>query len=191
MKARQHTGRRRNEAARQAILDSAVDQLQSNDTSAISVDSIAQGAGVSKQTIYRWWPSKGAVLLDALVSVAEVISPTPDTGDLEKDLRIFLTDTFKGAGRGRAVMLGVLREALADADAMTLLGEFSASRRAAVTQIFAQARQRGEMIDKTAETLAIDQLFGLLWYRQIFGNAAVDKRAATLLARAAVVQLRA
>ncbi len=168
-----------------------MDQLQSNDTSAISVDSIAQGAGVSKQTIYRWWPSKGAVLLDALVSVAEVISPTPDTGDLEKDLRIFLTDTFKGAGRGRAVMLGVLREALADADAMTLLGEFSASRRAAVTQIFAQARQRGEMIDKTAETLAIDQLFGLLWYRQIFGNAAVDKRAATLLARAAVVQLRA
>jgi AcrR family transcriptional regulator len=191
MKARQHTGRRRNEAARQAILDSAVDQLRSNDTSAITVDAIAQGAGVSKQTIYRWWPSKGAVLLDALVSVAQVIAPTPNTGDLETDLRIFLTDTFKGAAGGRPVMLGVLREALSDGDAMTLLGEFSATRRAAVTQIFAQARQRGERIDKTAETLTVDQLFGLLWYRQIFGNAVVDKRTATLLARAAVVQLRA
>jgi hypothetical protein len=39
--------------------------------------------------------------------------------------------------------------------------------------------------------LAVDQLFGLLWYRQIFGNAALDKRTATLLARAAVMQLRA
>jgi hypothetical protein len=58
-------------------------------------------------------------------------------------------------------------------------------------QIVAQARQRGERIDKTAETLAVDQLFGLLWYRQIFGNAALDKRTATLLARAAVMQLRA
>jgi hypothetical protein len=109
----------------------------------------------------------------------------------EHSKRPGFTDTFKGAAHSRAVMLGVLREALADADAMTLLGEFSSHRRAAVMQIVAQARQRGERIDKTAETLAVDQLFGLLWYRQIFGNAALDKRTATLLARAAVMQLRA
>jgi hypothetical protein len=47
------------------------------------------------------------VLLDALVSRAQVIAPTPDTGDLEADLQIFLTDTFKGAAHSRPVMLGV------------------------------------------------------------------------------------
>jgi hypothetical protein len=78
----------------------------------------------------------------------------------EHSKRPGFTDTFKGAAHSRAVMLGVLREALADADAMTLLGEFSSHRRAAVMQIVAQARQRGERIDKTAETLAVDQLFG-------------------------------
>jgi AcrR family transcriptional regulator len=191
MTARQHTGRRRNEAARQAILDSAVNLLCSYDAAAVSVDAIAQDAGVSKQTIYRWWPSKGAVLLEALLDRARVIAPTPDTGDLEADLRLFLINTFEGVADSRPVLLGVLREALVDTDAMTLLAEFAAHRRAALMQIVAQARQRGESLEKTTAALVVDQAFGLLWYRLIFGNAALDKRTATKLARVAVIQLRA
>jgi AcrR family transcriptional regulator len=191
MTARQHTGRRRNEAARQAILDSAVNLLRSYDAAAVSVDAIAQDAGVSKQTIYRWWPSKGAVLLEALLDRARVIAPTPDTGDLEADLRLFLINTFEGVADSRPVLLGVLREALVDTDAMTLLAEFAAHRGAALMQIVAQARQRGESLEKTTAALVVDQAFGLLWYRLIFGNAALDKRTATKLARVAVIQLRA
>jgi AcrR family transcriptional regulator len=189
--ARQHTGRRRNEAARQAILDSAVNLLRANDASAVSVDAIAQSAGVSKQTIYRWWPSKGAVLLDALLDRAQVIAPTPDSGDLEADLRVFLTNTFEGVAESRQVLFGVLHEALVDADAMTLLSEFAAHRRAALTQIVAQARARGEAIGTRRAALVVDQAFGVLWYRLIFGNAALDKRTATELAGLAVDQLRA
>jgi AcrR family transcriptional regulator len=191
MTARQHTGRRRNEAARQAILDSAVNLLRSYDAAAVSVDAIAQDAGVSKQTIYRWWPSKGAVLLEALLDRARVIAPTPDTGDLEADLRLFLINTFEGVADSRPVLLGVLREALVDTDAMTLLAKFAAHRRAALMQIVAQARQRGESLEKTTAALVVDQAFGLLWYRLIFGNAALHKRTATKLARVAVIQLRA
>src|SRR5690349_7220130 len=142
--ARQHTGRRRNEAARQAILDSAVNLLRSTGAAAVSVDAIANAAGVSKQTIYRWWPSKGAVLLEALLDRAQVLAPTPDTGDLAADMRLFLTKTFESVADSRPVLLGVLREALADSDAMTVLAEFAAHRRAALTQIIAQARERGE-----------------------------------------------
>jgi len=188
---RQHTGRRRNEAARRAILDSAVNLLRSNGAAAVSVDAIAQGAGVSKQTIYRWWPSKGAVLLEALLDRAQVLAPTPDTGDLEADMRLFLTETFESVADSRPVLLGVLREALADSDAMTLLAEFAAHRRAALTQIIAQARDRGESIETAVAALVVDQTFGLLWYRLIFGNAAIDKRTAAKLAGAAVSQLRA
>jgi AcrR family transcriptional regulator len=189
--ARQHTGRRRNEAARQAILDSAVNLLRTNDASAVSVDAIAQGAGVGKQTIYRWWPSKGAVLLEALLNRAQVIAPTPDSGDLEADLRLFLITTFAGVDESRQVLLGVLHEALVDAEAMTLLAEFAAHRRAAAMQIVAQARARGEAIGTRRAALVIDQAFGVLWYRLIFGNAALDKRTAVELAHVAVMQLRA
>jgi AcrR family transcriptional regulator len=191
MTVRQHTGRRRNEAARRAILDSAVSLLRSNAAAAVSVDAIAKEAGVSKQTIYRWWPTKGAVLLEALLDRARVIAPTPDTGDLEADLRLFLTDTFQGVVHSRSVLLGVLREALVDTDAMTLLAEFAEHRRAALMQIAAQARQRGESVDTTRSALVIDQVFGLLWYRLIFDNAALDKRTAIELARTAARQLRA
>ncbi|MFI6392252.1 TetR/AcrR family transcriptional regulator [Nonomuraea sp. NPDC050540] len=58
---------RRNEASRQAILTAAFDLVGEIGYSKLSVEGIASRAGVGKQTIYRWWPSKGAVLLDALL----------------------------------------------------------------------------------------------------------------------------
>ena len=119
-----------------------------------------------------------------------MVAPTPDTGDLEADLRVFLTNTFQGVEDARPVLLGVLREALVDGEAMTLLSEFAAHRRAALGQIVAQARPRGDCVDSTTAALVVDQIFGLLWYRLIFGNAALDKRTAAELAGLAVTQLR-
>jgi AcrR family transcriptional regulator len=54
--------------------------------SKVTIDAIAARAGVGKQTIYRWWPSKGAVVLDTLEGVAARI-PTDDTGDMLTDMR--------------------------------------------------------------------------------------------------------
>src|SRR6478672_6817511 len=68
--ARPHTGRRRNEAARQAVLDAALRLLVESKGAPITVEAVARAAGVGKQTLYRWWPSKGAVLLDALTDRA-------------------------------------------------------------------------------------------------------------------------
>jgi len=58
---RQHTGRRRNAAARDAILDVTIELLRTRGTTGLTIDAIAEAAGVGRQTIYRWWPSKGAV----------------------------------------------------------------------------------------------------------------------------------
>src|SRR5271154_296590 len=70
----------------------------------LPIEGIAARAGVAKQTIYRWWPSKAEILMDAFVGdAAEYLSP-PDTGDLARDLRShlsrladFLTQTDAGA----------------------------------------------------------------------------------------------
>jgi len=62
----------------------------------LTIEAIAARAGVGKQTIYRWWPSKAAVLLDAFTSAAarpEREQGVPDTGDLEADLKRVLRDT--------------------------------------------------------------------------------------------------
>ena len=60
------------------------------------MEGIAARAGVGKQTIYRWWPSKGAVLFDAFLALsedAEGVPALPDTGDLEADLKLVLRAT--------------------------------------------------------------------------------------------------
>ena len=87
---------RRNEATRRAILDAALELVV-----ALSVESIARRAGVGKQTIYRWWPSKGAVVLDAfLENRVEARSGVPvldpfDTGDFAADVRRVVKDTVR------------------------------------------------------------------------------------------------
>ena len=83
---RPHTGRRRNEAARRAILEAALDLLTGSDGTTITIDALAAAAGVGKQTIYRWWPSKAAVLAEAMTQRARAQVPTADTGSLVGDL---------------------------------------------------------------------------------------------------------
>src|SRR6201999_2459783 len=82
---RPHTGRRRNEAAREAILAAAFGLLSGPGPEALTIDAIAAEAGVGRQTISRWWPSKGAVLADALVRHAWAVVPERDTGSFTGD----------------------------------------------------------------------------------------------------------
>src|ERR671936_3173593 len=97
---RRHTGRRRNDAAKAAILDAAFRLLTDPGAEGLTIDAIAAEAAVGRQTIYRWWPSKGAVVADALARHARVVVPERDTGSFTGDLKAFLADSFAGlAGR--------------------------------------------------------------------------------------------
>jgi AcrR family transcriptional regulator len=85
---------RRSQATRQAILDAALDLVGEVGYTRLSIEGIAARAGAGKQTIYRWWPSKGAVLFDALLALADGANPDlPDTGDLAADLKAVLRAT--------------------------------------------------------------------------------------------------
>ena len=90
---------RRNEASRRAILTAALDLVGEVGYAKLSIEGIAGAAGVGKQTIYRWWPSKGALLFDAFLTLAggDGGEPAglPDTGDLEADLKLVLRATVE------------------------------------------------------------------------------------------------
>jgi AcrR family transcriptional regulator len=186
---RPHTGSRRNDAAEQAILRAAAELLAAGDGALITVAAIAERAGVGKQTIYRWWPSKSAVLLDAMIHRAEEFAPAPDSGDLHTDLRLFLGSTFAAAPANRGLLLGVLREALGDVATMERLAAFTATRREALTQILDRARSRGQIPPREAHDTVVDQAFGFLWYRMIFDHQPLDERAADEVAAAFATQL--
>ncbi len=98
MPPRPETGHsRRNPASRKAILDAAFGLVAEVGYSKLGIEAIAARAGVGKQTIYRWWPSKGAVLLDAYLAHTQGDAgdeaALPDTGDLRADLVAVLQAT--------------------------------------------------------------------------------------------------
>src|SRR6201994_3643808 len=103
---RPHTGRRRNEAARAAILDATVDLLRAGGLGSLTIDAIAQVAGVGRQTIYRWWPSKGAMLAEAMGLQPEAGGPPRDSGSLAAARPVFCAASSRsladpGLARGR------------------------------------------------------------------------------------------
>ncbi|MCK7623484.1 TetR/AcrR family transcriptional regulator [Streptomyces sp. RS10V-4] len=86
---------RRSERSRRAIFDAALALVGEVGYEKLTIEGIAARAGVGKQTIYRWWPSKAAVLLDAFTADAEpdYEQGLPDTGDLAADLKTVLHAT--------------------------------------------------------------------------------------------------
>ena len=86
---------RRNDAVRRAILTAAIDQVGEVGYAKLTIERIAKSAGVGKQTIYRWWPSKGALFFDAFLALAGdgEAAALPDTGDLAADLKLVLVAT--------------------------------------------------------------------------------------------------
>ncbi|MCF7549581.1 TetR/AcrR family transcriptional regulator [Pseudonocardia sp. WMMC193] len=88
---------RRSERSRHAILEATRALVSEVGYGKIAIETIAARAGVGKQTIYRWWPSKGAVIFDAFLALSEGASgpgvALPDTGDIEADLKTVLRAT--------------------------------------------------------------------------------------------------
>lgn len=86
---------RRNERSRKAILDAALALIAESGYAGLTIEAVAARAGVGKQTIYRWWKGRGAIVLDALAEQAGPGGPPalPDTGDLEADLRLVVRAT--------------------------------------------------------------------------------------------------
>ncbi|WP_232668248.1 TetR/AcrR family transcriptional regulator [Pseudonocardia sp. TRM90224] len=82
---------RRSERSRTAILTAAAELVHEVGYRKLTIEAIAARAGVGKQTIYRWWPSKAAVVLDGLLAAAAARPEglaLPDSGDLAADLRV-------------------------------------------------------------------------------------------------------
>lgn len=93
--ARKPDPARRNERSRQAVLEATRELISEVGYAKISIEGIAARAGVGKQTIYRWWRSKGAVVFDSFLALSEGTDgmALPDTGDIEADLKAVMRAT--------------------------------------------------------------------------------------------------
>ena len=174
-------GRKRSEESRLAILRAAFEIVAEQGYGALSVERIASRSGVGKQTIYRWWPTKADVLLEALALKADLHIPVPAEDSYTADLRAFLTATFALARNKQVV--AVLRALMAEAQIDDGFGErfrgsFLRGRREALRQLLGRAEVRGDLPATITAELAIDLVFGTLWYRLLAAHRSLDDQLA-------------
>jgi AcrR family transcriptional regulator len=185
----EHRGNRygRSNLARQAVLEAADGLLVECGFAKFTIEGIAARAGVAKQTIYRWWPSKTDVLMDAfLEDVIECLNP-PDQGSLDTDLRLHLMNCaeFLSASDAGAVFRALLGEAQHDAKlAARLQAEFIVPQRARDSLPFERAIARGQLPPTTDVGVTVEELMAPLYYRiLVTGQPATPKYAAELANR--------
>ena len=177
---RPHTGRRRNEAARAAILDATVDLLQSGGLNALTIEAVAQVAGVGRQTIYRWWPSKGAMLAEAMGLQAAAVVPPHDSGSFEADLTTFWADSFRslqdpGLRRGLQDLAAAAQH---DEHVAEALAGFTAQRRDALRAVLQRGVDQGRLSPAADLDILVDLAYGFLWYRLLVGHRPLNQQAA-------------
>ncbi|CAN5676071.1 TetR/AcrR family transcriptional regulator [soil metagenome] len=159
---------RRNEHSRRAILEASFSLIGEVGYESVSIEAIARRACVGKQTIYRWWPSKGAVILEAATQSLDPVVAFPDTGDIVADLRTQLTEVLEvvtTTGFGPAYQ-GLMAACQSDSDLMQAV--FDQIIEPSITQFSARvalAQDRGEIrADADVATLR-DVLYGFIEYR--------------------------
>jgi AcrR family transcriptional regulator len=171
---------RRNQRSHQAILSATADLLGEVGYTKLTVEAIAARAGVGKQTIYRWWPDKGAVVLDAYLALvgAEQDLTFPDSGDLEADLRLVLGTTVNSLAdpvfeqRYRALLTAIQDDPQL---AAALLDRLLKPWLEATKQRLHAAQQAGQLRNKVDLDVAAELLYGPVYYRWLLRTGPISR----------------
>jgi len=164
-------GAQRNPASQEAILKAAADILREMGLSGFSIEAVARRAHAGKPTIYRWWSSRAALLLDVYHDQKHV-EPVPDTGTIESDLFAFVTalfDYWRDSEAG-SIFRFVLAEAQSDATTSAALRTYMAERIDQTAELVRRATRRGEISADADPELTIELLAGFAWSRLLTGR---------------------
>jgi AcrR family transcriptional regulator len=178
-------GRPRSRRAEQAILNATRDILAEHGLGAMTIEEVADRAGVGKATVYRRWPNKAALAFDAFVEDYLAGIPIRDTRTLRGDLLASARDwirlvTRTPSGRTLAELLAesLTNPALADAWRDVVLHRMRDDRRTIVSRAIA----RGEIPAGADPDLIFDLFYGALYHRFINGHLPLSERFARALA---------
>ena len=170
-------GRRPAAEVRAEVLEAAAGLLYEEGLRAVTFDRVATKSGASKTTIYKWWPSPGALAAESYFTSSEPELVFPDTGDIYRDIRTQLGAfvrllTKQGAGRVIAELIGA---AQTDPDLSAAMSErYTLPRRRLALDYFERACQRGQLRHDADLDPLVDQLWGACYNRLLIPDAPLD-----------------
>ena len=172
-------GRPRSAEADIAILEAATAILAERGLAGMSMEEVAARAGVGKATVYRRWPSRGALALDAFMSEFRSQLPLPDTGTLRGDLLVALRSWSRAVSKTRAgrMLAGLIAEAQRDPQLATAWRErVFDPLRAQHKALVERAARRGEIPPDTDADVVLDLIFGAAYHRLLHGHLPLNDR---------------
>ena len=177
--ATKKTGRPRSRRTAEAILRAARELLAESGPAAITIEGVAARAGVGKASIYRRWPSRGLLAMDATLDVYLAGQPATDAGSLEGDLVATARGWIRSVKRsptGPALrfLVGEVQSDAALAEAWR--DRFVRPVRNQRLPIVERAIARGEIPARSDPDLILDLLFGALYHRYLHGHLPLNDR---------------
>ena len=166
-------GRPRNEELDQVILDTTFELLKHKKVSELSVEAIATKAGVGKNTVYRRWSCKAAIVVDTLLAKVNSESIFPDTGSVYEDLRQQMLGLVKALdGSLGPLMKAVIAECQSEPQVFeTFRHRFVELRRTETKEVLRRGISRGQLSADTDLDLLMDTLYGPIYFRLLVSQA--------------------
>lgn len=169
-------GRHRSLEAEASILKAALYLLERKPLRQVTTDAIAQRAGVSKATIYKWWPNKSMVALDAYLGGMTERVAMPDTGSAELDFTLQLKSltAFYRSSLGR-IFCQFIAEGQSDPGFLALFrNRFLYARRDAARVMWRRGVDRGEIRKEVDGEIVLDLIYGPMVFRLLAGHGSLN-----------------
>lgn len=186
-------GRPRSDRARKAILDAARRLMTHMPMNELSIEAIAKKAKVGKTTIYRWWPSKAAVAMDAFLEQPGIKNIVPTTSTASEGLQRQIENMIRQLrGQNGRIIAGIIAEGQSDPEISELMYErFLKERLDVLYTKIEEGKASGELNTNITTDIAIDMIMGPLFLRVLSGEAAMDNDFAENFPQQMIVALSA
>jgi AcrR family transcriptional regulator len=161
--------------SRDRVLATAFELLGESGVGGFTVDEVVRRSGVAKTTVYRHWPTREALVLDAASRISAE-QEVPDTGSLEGDLRALLADTGHrlSTARWSSVVPSIVDVAERDPEFAEVHGRIQRGHAVAVRAVLQRAVDKGELPPSADHSAMVSALMGPLYYRRWFSREPID-----------------
>ena len=178
--------------SRSRVLTTAFDLLSESGVGGFTIDEVARRSGVAKTTIYRHWPSREALVIDAASRISAEVE-VPDTGSLEGDVTAILANLghLLSTARWSSVVPSIVDVAERDPEFAGIHGKIQRGHAAPLRAVIERAAGRGLISPATDPSSMVSALIGPLYYRRWFSREPIDDQFVTTIVSNVISSQRA
>jgi AcrR family transcriptional regulator len=178
--------------SRERVLTATLDLLTETGLGGLTFDEVAKRSGVAKTTIYRHWPNRNALIIDACLRMTDGNDEPPDTGSLEGDVKAILTNLAEllVTARWSSILPSIVDAAERDPEIAEVHSRLQLRHAAPLRAVLERAALRGEIRPEVDLSAIAAGLRGPLYFRRWFSRDPIDDSFVDLIVESVLAGVR-